>query len=209
MIRILVVDDHSIVREGAKRIIADTRDMQVADECNDGRDALHKILNNDYDVVLLDIALPGMDGLDVLRAVRVKKPTLPILMLSMYPERQYAARVLKEGASGYLGKESVPSELVRAIRKVASGKKYISDTFAENIAFTLTENNKQLHERLSNKEFQVFGMIVKGKTIKEIAHDLSLARSTISTYRARILEKMNMKTTWELIRYAIENLPMH
>lgn len=205
MIRILVVDDHSIVREGAKRIITDTDDMEVADECCDGHDALRKILDNDYDVVLLDIALPGMDGLDVLRAVKMKKPTLPILILSMYPEEQYASRVLKEGASGYVAKGSLPSELVTAIRKVSRGKKYISESLAENMAFNLTEDHIRPHEHLSNKEYQVFRMIAKGRTTKEIAMELSLARPTISTYRARIFEKMNMKSMGELIRYAIEN----
>ena len=205
MIRILVVDDHSIVREGAKRIIADTCDMQVIDECSDGHDALCKILNNDYDVVLLDIALPGIDGLDVLRAAKTKKPALPILMLSMYPEEQYASRVLREGASGYIAKGSLPSDLVTAIRKVARGKKYISESLAENVACKLTEDYKQPHERLSNKEYQVLGLIAKGRTTKEIAMDLSLAYSTISTYRARIFEKMNMRTIGELIRYAVDN----
>jgi two-component system, NarL family, invasion response regulator UvrY len=205
MIKILVVDDHSIVREGAKRIIADTDDIEVAGECSDGHDALRKILNNEYDVVLLDIALPGMDGLDVLRAVKTKKPVLPILILSMYPEEQYASRVLREGAAGYIAKGSLPSELVTAIRKIASGKKYISESLAEKVASNLAEDHRRLHESLSNKEYQVFRMIAKGKTTKEIAGELSLARPTISTYRARILEKMNMKTTGELIRYAIEN----
>jgi two-component system invasion response regulator UvrY len=205
MIRVLVVDDHSIVREGAKRIINDTADMEVAGECGNGRDALHLILDNDYDVVLLDIALPGIDGIDVLRAVKAKKPTLPILILSMYPEEQYASRVLREGASGYLAKESLPDELLKAIRRVVLGKKYISEPFAESLAVSLTEDNTKPHQLLSKKEFLVFLMIVKGKVTKEIAMDLGLARSTVSTYRARILEKMKMTTTGELIRYAIEN----
>jgi len=205
MIRVLVVDDHSIVREGAKRIIADTGDMEVAGECSDGLEALHRILENDYDVVLLDIALPGMDGLDVLRAVRSGKPALPVLILSIYPEEQYASRVLREGAAGYMTKESLPNELVRAIRKVATGKKYLSDAFAESVAASLTLGNRLPHERLSNKEYLVFTRIARGMGTKEIAAELSLARSTISTYRARILEKMKMSTTGELIRYAIDN----
>lgn len=205
MIRVFIVDDHSIVREGAKRIIAGTSDMEAAGECGDGLEALHQILENDYDVVLLDIALPSMDGLDVLRAVRAKKPNLPILILSMYPEEQYAPRVLREGASGYITKESLPNDLVSAVRKVARGKRYISDFLAENIACGLADDNRRLHERLSNKEYQVFTKIVKGMNTKKIAMELSLARSTISTHRVRILEKMKMKTTEELIRYAIEN----
>jgi two-component system invasion response regulator UvrY len=206
MIKVFVVDDHSIVREGAKRIIADTDDMEVAGECSDGREALRQILENEYDVILLDIALPGMDGLDVLRQVKAKKPALPILILSMYPEGQYASRVLREGASGYVAKESLPVELVNAIRKVARGKKYISDTFAETVAASFVQDDdRPPHERLSNMEYQVFTKIVRGMENKEIAVDLSLARSTISTYRSRILEKMKMKTIGELVRYAIEN----
>jgi two-component system, NarL family, invasion response regulator UvrY len=205
MIRILVVDDHSIVREGAKRIISATNDLEVADECADGREALQMILEKDYDLILLDIALPNMNGLDVLRKVRAKKPNLPILILSMYPEKQYAFRVLKEGASGYIAKESLPSELVIAVRKVARGKKYISESLAENVACNMSEDSRRPHERLSNKEHQVFRMIAKGRSTKEIAIELSLAYSTISTYRSRIFEKMKMKTTGELIRYAIEN----
>jgi len=205
MIRVLVVDDHSIVREGAKRIIADQGDMKVTGECSDGREALCHVLENEYDVILLDIALPGMDGLDVLRAVKAQKPSLPVLILSMYPEKQYASRVLKEGAAGYLPKESLPSELVNAIRKVARGKKYISESFAENVVSVLSEDSKPLHDHLSNKEYQVFMKIIKGLETKQIASELSLAPSTISTYRARILKKMNMNTTSELVRYAIEN----
>ena len=205
MIKVFVVDDHSIVREGAKRIIADTDDMEVVGECSNGREALHLILDNSYDVILLDIALPGMDGLDVLRAVKARKPALPILILSMYPEGQYASRVLREGASGYVTKESLPTELVTAIRKVAKGKKYISDSFAESVATSFTKDDKQPHERLSNKEYQVFMGIARGMTTKEIAIELSLARSTISTYRTRILKKMKMKTNVDFLRYAIEN----
>jgi two-component system, NarL family, invasion response regulator UvrY len=205
MIKVFVVDDHSIVREGAKRIISDTGDMEVAGECSNGLEALRSILENDYDVVLLDIGLPGMDGLDVLREVKAKKPALPVLILSMYPEGQYASRVLREGASGYVAKESLPAELVSAIRKAARGKKYISDFFAENVACGLAGDDKPLHDRLSNKEYQVFQMIVSGRTTKEIAADLSLARSTVSTYRSRIMDKMKVKTAGELVRYAIEN----
>jgi two-component system, NarL family, invasion response regulator UvrY len=205
LIRILVVDDHSIVREGARKIIASTSDLEVADECSDGREALQMILERDYDVILLDIALPSMNGLDVLREVKAKKPNLPVLILSMYPERHYASRVLKEGAAGYVAKESLPAELLIAIRKVARGKKYISQSLAEKLAYSLSEDSKLPHECLSNKEYQVFKMIVKGRTTKEIAIEFSLAYSTVSTYRSRIFEKMKMKTTGELIRYAIEN----
>jgi two-component system invasion response regulator UvrY len=209
MIRVLVVDDHSIVREGAKRIIADTNDMEVAGECGDGLEALRLIIEGDYDVILLDIGLPGMDGIDVLRKVKARKPALPVLILSMFPENQYASRVLREGAAGYVTKEGLPNDLVNAIRKVARGKKYISDSFAESIATSFVQDDRPPHERLSNKEYQVFTRIALGKETKEIAMELSLARSTISTYRARILEKMKITTTGELIRYAIDNGLIH
>jgi two-component system invasion response regulator UvrY len=206
LIKVFIVDDHIIFREGLKKVIAATSDIKVAGEAGDGQEALSTILENDYDVILLDLALPGMEGLDILRVLRTKKPTLPVLILSMYAEEQYAVRVLKEGASGYLTKESVPSELIRAIRKATQGGRYISDSLGERLAGELTgEHEKQPHESLSNREYQIFLMITAGKTVKEIAHELSLARTTITTYRTRILGKMKMKTNAELIRYAIEN----
>lgn len=205
MKKVFIVDDHIIFREGIKRVIADTDDIQVAGESGDGREALRLILKDDYDVVLLDLALPGLDGLDVLRAIKEKNSNLPVLVLSMYAEEQYALRVLKEGASGYLAKESVPNELIYAIRKAAAGGRYVSNSLSEKLVNTLTgEHNVQLHENLSNREFQVFHFIAMGKSIKEIAYELSLARTTITSYRARILEKMKMKTNAELIRYALE-----
>jgi two-component system invasion response regulator UvrY len=206
LIKVFIVDDHIIFREGLKKVIASTSDIKVTGEAGDGREALSTILENDYDVILLDLALPGMEGLDILRVLGTKKPTLPVLILSMYAEEQYAVRVLKEGALGYLTKESVPSELIRAIRKATQGVRYISDSLGERLASELTgENEKQPHERLSNREYQIFLMITAGKTVKEIAYELSLARTTITSYRTRILGKMNMKTNAELIRYAIEN----
>lgn len=206
MKKVFIVDDHIIFREGIKRVIADTKDIEVAGESGNGSEALRLILENDYDLVLLDLALPGLDGLEVLRAIKEKKSKLPVLVLSMYAEEQYALRVLKEGASGYLAKESVPNELIYAIRKAAAGGRYVSNSLSEKLVYTLTgEHNTQLHEDLSNREFQVFHFIAMGKSIKEIAYELSLARTTITSYRARILEKMKMKTNAELIRYALEN----
>jgi two-component system, NarL family, invasion response regulator UvrY len=205
MIKVFVVDDHSIVREGAKRIIAETADIEVAGEASDGREALMQILNNDYDVILLDIALPGMDGLEVLRTVRAKKPNLPVVILSMYPEEQYAARVLKEGAFGYVTKGGHPKDLLQAIRNAARRRHYISESFAESIACGLVHGDKKPHELLSTREYAVFRMIALGKSTKAIAHELALAPSTISTYRIRILEKMNMKSTAELVHYAVQN----
>jgi DNA-binding NarL/FixJ family response regulator len=206
LIKVFIVDDHIIFREGLKKVIASTSDIEVAGEAGDGREALSTILEHDYGVVLLDLALPGMEGLDILRVLKTKKPMLPVLILSMYAEEQYAIRVLKEGASGYLTKESVPNDLIRAIRKAAQGARYISDSLGERLAGGLTgDSAKQPHEYLSNREYQILLMITAGKTIKEIAHELSLARTTITSYRTRILEKMNMKTNAEIIRYALEN----
>ena len=210
MIKVYIVDDHIIFREGLKRVIADTPDIEVAGEAGDGREALQNILKNDYNLVLLDLALPGMEGLDVLRTLKEKRPKLPVLILSMYAEEQYAVRVLKEGASGYLTKESVPNDLIHAIRKAAAGARYVSQSLGEKLIGTLTgDQDKQPHETLSNREYQVFNMIAKGKSIKEIAHELSLARTTITSFRARILDKMDLKTNADLIRYAIENKLTH
>jgi len=205
MIRVFIVDDHAIVREGVKRIVDGCPDMEVAGETGDGRDALRTILAHEYDVVLLDLALPGMDGLDVLREVKAGKPGLPVLILSIFPEEDYAMRAHKEGASGYLTKESLPSELIMAIRKVVKGKRYISDFLGERLVGEATgSREKKLHETLSNREYQIFRMLIAGKTIKEIAGEFCLAPTTVSSYRARILEKMAMKTNAELIRYAID-----
>ena len=206
MIRVLIVDDHSIVREGVKKVLSSTPDMEIADEAGDGRDALRMMREKTYDMVLLDLALPGMQGLDVLRTIKSEKPHLPVLILSIYPEEQYAMRVLKEGAAGYLTKESVPSDLIRAIRKAAQGGKYVSDALAVQLADRLTGEKIRLpHEDLSSKEYQVFQMIAAGRTIKEMAGDLSLARTTISTYRSRVLLKLNLRTNAELVRYALEH----
>jgi two-component system, NarL family, invasion response regulator UvrY len=206
MIRVLIVDDHSIVREGVKKVLSSTPDMEITGEAGDGRDALRMMLENNYDIVLLDLALPGMQGLDVLRSAKAEKPNLPVLVLSIYPEEQYAMRVLKEGAAGYLTKESVPSDLIRAIRKAAQGGKYVSDSLAVRLADRVVGEKARLpHEGLSSKEYQVFQMIATGKTVKEMARELSLARTTISTYRGRVLLKLNIKTNAELIRYALEH----
>lgn len=206
MIRIFIVDDHIIFREGLKRVISGTSDIVPAGECGDGRKALQTILKNEYDLVLLDIALPGMDGLDVLRSLKKNKRDLPVLVLSMYAEEQYAVRVLKEGAAGYLTKESVPNDLISAIRKAAAGGRYISHSLGEKLIGQVTgEHDRRPHETLSNREYQVFHMIAKGRPIKEIAFNLGLARTTVTSYRSRILEKMKMETNADLIRYALEN----
>jgi two-component system invasion response regulator UvrY len=207
MIKIIIADDHSIVREGLKQIIAETSDMMVYDEACDGNELLKKVLLSKYDVVVLDITMPGTNVLDVLKQIKRQLPTTQVLVLSMHPEEQYATRVLKAGASGYLNKESAPSELVRAIRKVSQGRKYISPSFAENLAETLLTNHDQpVHAGLSDREYQVLCMIASGETVKHIAENLGLSEKTISTYRSRILQKMGMKNNAEIIHYAIKNM---
>jgi two-component system invasion response regulator UvrY len=206
MIKILIADDHIIVRKGLKQIISETTDMSVADEASDGQEVLDKVRKNGFDMVLLDISMPGRTGLDILRELKAERPKLPILILSMYPEEQYAVRVLRAGASGYLTKESAPDELIAAIRKVSVGKKYVTPSVAEKLAFDLdVDYEKPLHEMLSDREYQVLCLIASGKTVGDIAEKLSLSAKTISTYRARILEKMNMKNNSELTHYAIQH----
>ncbi len=206
MIKVLIADDHAIVREGLKQIVADTPDIIVAGEAKDGYEALDAISKNNYDVVLLDISMPGISGLDVLKQLRSQKPQLRILILSIYPEEQYAVRALRSGASGYLTKESAPDELIAAIRKVSSGRKYISASLAEKLAATLKNHpDKPLYEKLSDREYQILCMIASGKAQTKIAEELSLSAKTVSTYRTRLLRKMNMKSNAEITRYAIEN----
>jgi two-component system invasion response regulator UvrY len=206
MIRVFIADDHSIVREGLKQILTDTFDLRVAGEADSGPEALRKIQKNNFDVVVLDLSLPGLSGLDVLKQLKIDKPDLPVLILSIHPEEQYAVRVLKAGASGYLSKETAPEELVGAIRKISSGGRYVSTSLAEKLAFDLGMNTeKALHESLSDREFQVLCMIASGKRGIDIADELHLSEKTVSTYRTRILEKMNMKSNAELTHYAIKN----
>ena len=206
MIQIFIVDDHPIFREGLKKVISLAPDMEVVGEAADGHEALQKILANKYDVVILDLGLPGIAGFDVLRTVKAKCPSLPVIILSIHTEEEYAVMVLKEGASGYLTKESVPVDLIKAIRKALTGGTYVSDSLGEKFAAKLlgrTENRP--HESLSSKEYQIFRLLVRGKSVKEIAHEVSLARPTVSTYRTRILGKMKMKPNAELVRYAVKH----
>ena len=207
MIRIMIADDHSIVREGLKQIIADTCDMVVCEEACNGDEVIQKALTVKYDVLVLDVSMPGANVLDILKILKTTKPLIKILVLSMHPEEQYAARVLKAGASGYLTKESAPDELVKAIRKVSLGRKYISTWFAENLADNLSidQPEKALHETLSNREYQVMMKMAGGQTSTGIAEDLCLSNKTVSTYRSRILQKLNLKNNAELIHYAIKN----
>jgi len=206
MIRILIADDHTIVREGLKQILAETPDMVAADEASNGQDVLDKVWKNDYDVVLLDISMPGRSGLDILKQLKSDRPKLQVLILSMYSEEQYAMRALRAGASGYMTKESAPDELIEAIRKVAQGRKYVSPSLAEKLAISLeVGEEKPPHETLSDREYQVMCMIASGKTVKEIAEELSLSVKTISTYRTRILEKLRLKTNAAVVHYAVQN----
>jgi len=204
MIRVLIADDHTIVRDGLKQIFKETTDIIVAGEAANGMEVIEKIKFEKYDLVVLDISMPGRGGLDVLKYIKLHNPTLPVLVLSMYSEDQYAIRVLKAGASGYMTKESASEELISAVRRISDGHKYVSLDLAEKIADSLDINHRKSgHEALSDREFQVLRLIGSGMTVGEIAGELSLSVKTISTNRTRILEKMGMKNNAELICYAI------
>ncbi len=206
MIKILIADDHPIVRKGLKEIIEETSDMKVIDEASTGQEVLEKVFKTEFDVVLLDISMPGKSGLDILKELKNHRSKLTVLVLSMHPEEQYAMQVFKAGASGYLTKESAPDELLTALRKVSKGGKYVSSSLAEKLAYALEKDvEKAPHEILSAREYEVMRKIASGKTVTDIARELFLSPKTISTYRTRILEKMGIKNNAELIRYAIKN----
>lgn len=206
MIKIIITDDHAVVRKGVKQIINETLDLKVEDEASSGYELLDKIRKNSFDVVILDIAMPGMDGLDTLKELKNIQPNLPVLIFTMNSEREYAVRVIKAGASGYVNKETEPDELIDAIRKVSRGGMYVSSFLAELLASNLKTGAEAMpHEILSDREFQVMCMIASGKAVSEIADQLFLSAKTISTYRNRILEKMRMKNNSEMTHYAIKN----
>lgn len=206
MINILVADDHAILRKGIILILKDEYPDVNIGEANNGAELIELCNNQKWDLVISDIGMPGRNGIDTLKYIKDLYPTLPFLMLSMYPEDQYAVRALKGGASGYMTKESAPNELINAVRSILSGRKYITTSIAEKIADQLGNKNPgTLHERLSDREMEVLISIASGKTITEIADSLSLSATTISTYRTRILEKMYMKTNSELTNYAFSN----
>jgi DNA-binding NarL/FixJ family response regulator/signal transduction histidine kinase len=205
-INILIVEDHPITREGLKKIIAETPDMTVTGEASSGLEALNLIWNNRYDVVLLDISLPDRNGLEILQSIKARRPELPVLMLSMHPEEQYAVRTLKAGASGYLSKQSLANELLKAIKRVAEGRRYVSSSLAESLAASVNTDTRKLHhETLSNREFMIMRLLATGKTVSEIAEELSISPKTVFTHRSHILEKMNLKGNAEIVRYAVEN----
>lgn len=206
MIRILIADDHTIVRKGIRQILAEEFIDAIIEEVADADDLIKKVILDKWDLVISDLSMPGKSGLESLQHIKYLFPTLPVLILSIHPEEQYAIRVLKAGAAGYLSKDTAPEELVIAVNRVLLGKKYITLSIAEKIADTLNHDiTKKIHETLSDRELNVFKMIASGKSVTEIAESLSLSATTVSTYRARIMIKMNMKSNANLTLYAIEN----
>jgi len=206
MLKILVADDHPIIREGLKKILTKVSDMLVIGEASEGQEILEKAARLAPDVVLLDLSLPGRSGLEILKQLKTKNPKLPVLILSQYPEDQYALRALRAGASGYLTKESASTDLIAAIRKAAQGGKYVSAVLAEKLASGVVEGlEKPRHENLSDREYEILRRLGIGQTVSEIGEELCLSVKTISTYRTRVLEKMNLDKNADLIRYVIQH----
>jgi DNA-binding NarL/FixJ family response regulator len=206
MTRILVADDHQIVRAGLKNLLSEYKEFQVAGEAGSGTDALKMVRESDWDVVLLDISMPDMNGIDTLKQIKRSKPDLPVLILTMHPEDHYAINLLRAGANGYVCKECAPEQLVGAIRTVASGRRYVSPALGDQLAGDLSgEGQNALHTELSEREFQVFCKLAAGQAVSEIADELFLSVKTVSTYRSRILEKMGMKTNANITYYAIKH----
>ena len=204
MIRVLLVDDHTLVREGLKQLLTATTDLRVADEACNGEEALALVKVNDYDLAVLDMSMPGLSGIELIKRLRLEKPRLRLLVLSMHGEAQYAARALKAGAAGYLTKDSAAAQLVSAIRKVAGGGVHISEAAAAQLVGSPNADVAR-HARLSNREFEVFRLLVQGRGPTEIAAQLHLSVKTVSTHKTRIFEKMGLESTADLVRYAVEN----
>jgi len=201
--KIIIADDHAVVRRGLKQILLEMSGVKVVEEVDNGPALIEKITNDSFDFVVLDISMPGQSGLQALKEIRGRKPNLPVLILSIHPEEQYALRALKGGASGYITKDSAPEELVKAIQKILSGHKYITQSITDKLVDNF--GDKLPHELLSDREYEVFAMIAVGKTITDIGAELSLSVKTVSTYRSRIYDKMGMKSRTELTIYAIQN----
>ena len=204
MLRVLIADDHAIVRKGLKQLLLEEYPFAFIDEVQDAESLIAKLVTCEWDVIVCDLSMPGRSGLEALEQIKETCPNLPVLIMSIYPEDQYALRVLKGGASGYLNKENIHKELIPAIKTAKLGKKFITPTIAEILAESLNSDTVEKHELLSNRELDVFKLIASGKSITEIAEQLSLSITTISTYRSRILDKMQMHTNADLTRYAIE-----
>lgn len=206
MRRFLIADDHTVVRRGLKQILLEAFPSAFIEEVCDAEDLLKKVMRELWDVVISDISMPGRSGLEILQQIKLDHPKLPVLILSVYPEDQYAIRVLKAGASGYLTKDSAPEELVKAINQLLLGKKYITPSIAEKLATTLERDSEKMpHEYLSDREFEVMKQLASGRSVSEIADKISLSVTTVSTYRARVMTKMNLKTNADLTLYAIEH----
>ena len=204
-LKILIADDHAVVRRGVRQLLLESVRPEVVEEAESAAEALRKAGERDWDIVILDVSLPGRTGLDVLAEIKRTKPGLPVLMLSMHPEDQYAVRALRMGAAGYLTKDQAPEEIARAVRRIINGGRYVSPSLAEKLAFALGPAGDQApHEALSEREFEVFRLIASGRSVSEIGRDIHLSVKTVSTYRARVLEKMGLATNADLTRYAIK-----
>lgn len=206
MFRVLIADDHTVVRRGLKQILLEGFPTAEVEEVSDAEELIKKIIQSDWELVISDLSMPGRSGLEAIQQIKQIRPQIPVLILSIHPEEQYAIRVLRAGASGYLSKDMAPDELVNAVQKVMLGKKYITDTIAEKLASVLDQDSSKLpHETLSDREFTVLKLLASGKSVSEIAESMFLSVTTVSTYRTRLLTKMNMKTNADLTLYAIEN----
>jgi DNA-binding NarL/FixJ family response regulator len=206
MTRIVIADDHAIVREGLKRIVADAPDLQVAAEAADGAEVMERVRTLEFDVLVLDLSMPGRSGMELIKLVKQEKPRLHILVLSMHQEMQYAVRAIKSGASGYLTKESAPAQLVQAIAKVAAGGAYISAEVAQQLALGAMPGAEAApHEALSDREFQVFKLLAGGMSVTDIAHQLNLSVKTVSTHKANLMHKLGLNNASELVRYAMKH----
>ena len=206
MIRVLIIDDHPIVRTGIRSLLEAAGDLEVVGEAGDGEQGLKEALRTRPDVITLDVSMPGMSGMEVLKKLKQQKHRAAVLVLSLHPEDRYAIRLLRAGASGYMTKEAPLPTLIQAIRKIGGGGKYISPLVAERLAFNIDPDFEgPLHERLSGRELEVMRLLALGKTVTEIGHQLELSVKTVSTYRRRILEKMTMTSTAEIVRYAVEH----